>query len=178
MALEDQESGFCSLERQGICIRFSEGPSQVQPRVPTPHKHDTAETRMKSTASQIPVNGHSSINRKIIWSVLGQGLGSTGGCDGVSCIVVGQRRAGAVDSCWECPSWDAGGSRISIPRHRALSRAGVEEPAVPCPTSPGLGKGRDSGLSLWDFTAVLRGNQGEGILGQGSENGSRMGRHL
>lgn len=113
------------------------------------------------------MNGHSSINRKIIWSVLGQGLGSTGGCDGVSCIVVGQRRARAVDSRWECPSWDAGGSRISIPRHGALSGAGEKEPAVPSPTPPGLGKGKDSGLSLWDFTAVLRGNQGEGILGQG-----------
>lgn len=99
-------------------------------------------------ASQIPVNGHSFINRRIIWSALGQGL-STGGCGG----------KGFLHSCWLKETWEFPAGNPGIlqlrsrdrsreqhlcPRHWALQRDRVRrKPPVPRPTPPGFGEGQE-----------------------------------
>lgn len=101
----------------------------------------------------------------------------------VSCIVVGQRRPGAVP-CWECSSWDpgTGGSReqtASVSQAQGSPMGQGEEEATGAISNTSR-VWRKAGIyySLWGFSDVLRGNQGEGILGHGSEKRSRTGRHL
>lgn len=98
----------------------------------------------------------------------------------VSCIVVGQRRPGnSLLGILQLGSRDRREQGTASLSQAPGFLVGQGEEEATCATSNTTGVWGKAGIQdSASGILVLRGNQREGIIGKGSEKGSRMGRHL